>query len=60
MSSAPSNARGIAAMLFATASFVVCDSFMKLTTAAVPPFEVLFLRGVFATICCARSERAHV
>lgn len=40
-------------MLFATASFVVCDSFMKLTTAAVPPFEVLFLRGVFATICCA-------
>ena len=40
-------------MCFATASFVVCDSFMKLTTAAVPPFEVLFLRGVFATVCCA-------
>ncbi|MES1152405.1 MAG: hypothetical protein ABUL54_10950, partial [Dongia sp.] len=26
---------------------------MKLTTTALPPFEVLFLRGVFATICCA-------
>jgi drug/metabolite transporter (DMT)-like permease len=26
---------------------------MKLTTAVLPPFEVLFLRGVFATLCCA-------
>lgn len=47
-----SKLRGIAAMLFATASFVVCDSFMKLVTEALPPFEVLFLRGVAATICC--------
>ena len=39
-------------MLFATASFVACDSFMKLVTEALPPFEVLFLRGVAATICC--------
>jgi drug/metabolite transporter (DMT)-like permease len=39
-------------MLFATASFVVCDSFMKLVTESVPPFEVLFLRGVAATLCC--------
>jgi drug/metabolite transporter (DMT)-like permease len=53
MTSAPSNARGIAAMLFATASFVVCDTFMKLATVELPPFEVLFLRGVFATLCCA-------
>ena len=52
MTSATSNLRGIAAMLFATASFVVCDSFMKLVTEALPPFEVLFLRGVAATICC--------
>jgi len=40
-------------MCLATGSFVICDTFMKLTTAALPPFEVLFLRGVFATICCA-------
>ena len=49
-----SNARGIAAMLFATASYVVCDTFMKLVTEdGVPPFEVLFLRGIFAVSCCA-------
>jgi drug/metabolite transporter (DMT)-like permease len=53
MTSPTANARGIAAMLFATASFVVCDSFMKLVTEALPPFEVLFLRGIFATIWCA-------
>ncbi len=52
MASATSNLRGIAAMLFATASFVACDSFMKLVTEALPPFEVLFLRGIAATICC--------
>jgi drug/metabolite transporter (DMT)-like permease len=52
MAPATSNLRGIAAMLFATASFVICDSFMKLATEALPPFEVLFLRGIAATICC--------
>jgi drug/metabolite transporter (DMT)-like permease len=52
MTSGTSNLRGIAAMVFATASFVACDSLMKLVTAALPPFEVLFLRGVAATICC--------
>jgi drug/metabolite transporter (DMT)-like permease len=53
MTSPTANARGIAAMLFATASFVICDTCMKLVTAALPPFEVLFLRGIFATIWCA-------
>ena len=53
MASAPSNARGIAAKLFATASFVACDTFMKLVTDDLPPFEVLFLRGVAGFICCA-------
>jgi drug/metabolite transporter (DMT)-like permease len=52
MASATSNLRGIAAMLFATASFVICDSFMKLVTEALPPFEVLFLRGIAGTIFC--------
>jgi drug/metabolite transporter (DMT)-like permease len=52
MTIARSNARGVAAMLFATASFVICDSFLKLATATLPPFEVLFLRGIAATVCC--------
>jgi drug/metabolite transporter (DMT)-like permease len=54
MASPPSNVRGIAAMLFATASYVVCDIFMKLVMRdGVPPFEVLFVRGIFAVTACA-------
>jgi drug/metabolite transporter (DMT)-like permease len=53
MSIAQSNGRGIAAMIFATASYVVCDTFMKLTTVALPPFEILFIRGIFAVAWCA-------
>ena len=44
---------GIAAMLVATAVFVVGDCFMKLVTEAVPPFEVLFVRGLAASALCA-------
>jgi drug/metabolite transporter (DMT)-like permease len=44
---------GIAAMLAATAVFVVGDSFMKLVTEDLPPFEVLFLRSVVASLACA-------
>ena len=44
---------GIAAMLAATAAFVVGDSFMKLVTEDLPPFEVLFLRGIAASFACA-------
>ncbi|HSU98921.1 MAG TPA: DMT family transporter [Roseiarcus sp.] len=47
-----SNVRGVAAMLAATASFVVGDSFMKAVTADLPPFEVLFLRGIAASLAC--------
>jgi drug/metabolite transporter (DMT)-like permease len=47
-----SNLGGVAAMLAGTGSFVVCDSFMKLVTVDLPPFEVLFLRGVAASIAC--------
>ncbi len=43
---------GIAAMLAGTASFAVGDSFMKVVTEDLPPFEVLFLRGVAATLAC--------
>jgi drug/metabolite transporter (DMT)-like permease len=53
MNTATTNARGIAAMLFATASYVVCDTFMKKASLqGVPPFEVLFVRGIFAVACC--------
>jgi len=48
-----SNLSGVAAMLATTASFVVGDSFMKLVTSDLPPFEVLFLRGVAASLACA-------
>jgi drug/metabolite transporter (DMT)-like permease len=53
MSPPSTNLRGIAAIVFATGSFVVCDTFMKLVTVDLPPFEILFLRGIAATICCA-------
>jgi drug/metabolite transporter (DMT)-like permease len=43
---------GIVAMMAATAAFVVGDSFMKLVTEDLPPFEVLFLRGIAASLAC--------
>ena len=49
----PSDLSGIAAMLAATASFVIGDSFMKLATEDLPPFEVLFLRSIAASLACA-------
>ena len=48
-----SDLSGIAAMLVATAVFVIGDSFMKLVAEAVPPFEVLFVRGLAASAACA-------
>ena len=48
-----SDLSGITAMLAATASFVVNDSFTKLATEDLPSFEVLFLRGFAACIACA-------
>jgi drug/metabolite transporter (DMT)-like permease len=48
-----SSVSGIAAMLTATALFVVNDSFMKVVTEHLPSFEVLFLRGLAASIACA-------
>src|SRR5689334_23783003 len=53
MPAASSNLKGAAAMVAATGFFVVCDSFMKVAMAELPPFEVLFLRGIAATLCCA-------
>lgn len=50
MSSLSPNLRGIVFMLVATFTFVTNDTFLKLATEGLPPFEVLFLRGVFASL----------
>src|ERR1700760_588877 len=47
-----SSVSGVVAMLAGTGSFVVGDSFMKVVTSDLPPFEVLFLRGVAASLAC--------
>jgi drug/metabolite transporter (DMT)-like permease len=42
--------RGPLFMVVATASYVINDTFMKLATSGLPPYEVLFLRGVAASL----------
>lgn len=37
-------------MVAATCSYVINDTFMKLATEGLPPYEVLFLRGVMASL----------
>ncbi|MER8825705.1 DMT family transporter [Mesorhizobium sp. M0938] len=37
-------------MILSTGSYVVNDTMMKLATAGLPPYEVLFLRGTAATL----------
>ena len=44
--------RGIGAMVVSIATFLTCDTFMKLAMADVPPLEVLVFRGLFATSLC--------
>ncbi len=50
MSHHTSNLRGIALMVLATGVFSANDALMKLATDGLPPFEVLFLRGVMASL----------
>ncbi|MBL8597713.1 MAG: DMT family transporter [Devosia sp.] len=51
MSTSPSsNLRGIAFMVIATGVFSTNDVLMKLATVGMPPYEVLFLRGVMASL----------
>ena len=52
MTAIPTNLRAIALMVAATLVFVINDTFMKLATEGMPPFQTLFLRGVMATACC--------
>jgi drug/metabolite transporter (DMT)-like permease len=47
-----SSLRGIVSMIIATASFVACDSCMKLVMADAQPMQVLFMRGVAASLWC--------
>ncbi|HEY7763622.1 MAG TPA: DMT family transporter [Aestuariivirgaceae bacterium] len=47
-----SSLRGIVSMITATASFVACDSCMKLVMADAQPMQVLFMRGVAACLWC--------
>jgi len=46
----PTALRGPLFMVVATGSYVVNDTMMKLATAGLPPYEVLFLRGVAAAL----------
>ena len=52
MTNPASNTRGVAAITAAAASFVACDTCMKLAMAQLPPFEVLAMRGVAGTLWC--------
>lgn len=42
--------RGPLYMVAATCSYVINDTFMKLATEGLPPYEVLFLRGAMASL----------
>jgi drug/metabolite transporter (DMT)-like permease len=46
----PSSIRGPLCMLTATLSYVINDTMMKMATEGLPPYEVLFLRGVAALL----------
>ncbi len=43
---------GVAAMLATTAFFVIGDSFMKVVTEDLPPFEILFIRAIVGSVAC--------
>ena len=46
----PPALRGPIFMVIATGSYVINDTMMKLATVGLPPYEVLFLRGVAAAL----------
>lgn len=48
----PANLRGPAFMVAATCSYVINDSMMKLATVGLPPLQVLFVRGICASLLC--------
>ncbi len=46
----PANIRGPLFMIVSTGSYLVNDTMMKLATEGLPPYEVLLLRGMAATL----------
>ena len=52
MPSHSSNLRGIVLMIVATCVVSINDTFLKLATEGLPPFQVLFMRGIAASIWC--------
>ena len=46
----PTSIRGPLFMIVSTGSYLVNDTMMKLATAGLPSYEVLFLRGLAATL----------
>jgi drug/metabolite transporter (DMT)-like permease len=50
VSPSTANLRGIALMVAATAAFIINDTILKFIMVDIPPFETLFVRGVF-TVC---------
>ncbi|MCX7304322.1 MAG: DMT family transporter [Hyphomicrobiales bacterium] len=46
----PTSVRGPFFMLTATCSYVINDTMMKMATVGLPPYEVLFLRGLAALL----------
>lgn len=63
----PTTIRGPLFMVVATGSYLINDSFMKLATVGLPPYEVLFLRGVAAfalgiplLLALGHGRRMHV
>ncbi|RWA64142.1 DMT family transporter [Mesorhizobium sp.] len=46
----PTNIRGPLFMVVSTGSYLVNDTMMKIATIGLPPYEVLFLRGVAAAL----------
>jgi S-adenosylmethionine uptake transporter len=48
----PANVRGMIFMVLATGAFVCNDTFLKLATEGLPPFQTVFLRGVAASLWC--------
>ena len=44
------NLRGIILMVLATAAFTINDTFLKVAMTEMPPFQALFIRGIFSTL----------
>ena len=50
MRTSSSNLRGIILMVLATAAFTTNDTLLKLAMSDLPPFQALFIRGIFSSL----------